>query len=378
MELPPGMVLIIAPPKGRPAKAARKPARITVGRTARGQCRWEGEVVEQWRSDCAAKAASLSLRLCDHPGYPSTCRRGVAPAGFGAVACVACPLYEPPGVVRPSPAPARPYVDGWTRHLLFHVYPVGGNGAWQRNVSRLVERLRLFNGKVIVAIATDPLTGRKPDPTGPHPPDKGRHFAPCDDVETVKAAFGEWRERVEFLVVENDPHLREGVSFLPMMERLPNEAGHCYLYAQAKGTTRRPSHIAHRWNEAQFVVYLDYWPLVAEQLATFPVTGAFKKLGPGWKPEQAKSDWHYSGSWWWGRTADLFARDWRTMDQFWSTIEPYPSQKFLASEAGTLFHEAAVPAMNLYSPRYWRAVVDPALAAWRKANVRYFNGTNGL
>jgi hypothetical protein len=159
---------------------------------------------------------------------------------------------------------------------------------------------------------------------------------------------------------------------------LPDAPGHCALYAQAKGTTRRPGHIAHRWNEAQFVVYLDYWPLVAEQLAAFPVTGAFKKLGPGWSPSQSKSDWHYSGSWFWFRTADLFARDWRTADRFWSGVEPYPSQQFLAAEAGTLFHEARTPQMNLYRASYWQAVVDPALAQWRKEHVRHFNATHGI
>lgn len=268
--------------------------------------------------------------------------------------------------------------DQWTRHLLFHIYPVSQNGAWQRNVSRLCERLRLFNGKMIVAIALDPLTGRKPDPVGPHPPDRARHIAPCDSAETVMQAFGEWRDKIDFMVFENDPHLREGVSFVPMLDKLTSEPGQCFLYAQAKGTTRRPGHIATMWNEAQFVVYMDYVALVMEQLKKYPVTGAFKKLGPGWRPEQAKSDWHYSGSWFWCRNADLFARDWRTMDSFWSTIEPFPSQKFLASEAGCLFLEGKVPILNLYKPSFWHGTVNPKLEKWRRDNVKYFNATCGL
>ena len=59
-----------------------------------------------------------------------------------------------------------------------------------------------------------------------------------------------------------------------------------------------------------YIVYFDYWPLVEKHLSTKPITGAFKKLGPGWSAEMAKSDWHYSGSWFWFRNSELFARDW--------------------------------------------------------------------
>lgn len=257
------------------------------------------------------------------------------------------------------------------RHLCYHIYPISGNGAWQRNVSRLVERLRIINGKKIVAIVTDPPEGRKPDPTGPHPPGGSRAFAPCDSPETVKAAFGHWADQIDFIEMENDPNLREVKPLIPMLERLPSGPNDVTLYAQAKATTYHPGHIANHWSDVLYIIYFDYWLLVEEQLRQFACTGAFKKLGAGWSPTQHKSDWHYSGSYCWFRNADLFSRNWRQVDQGWSGIEPYPSQHFFAREAGCLFHQDAVSSMKLYSPKYWRRVVDPAFAKWRTDNKKY-------
>jgi hypothetical protein len=217
----------------------------------------------------------------------------------------------------------------------------------------------------VVAVVTDPASGRKPDPDGPFSPDRGRHIPGCDSFEDVIAAFGDDAKGIEFIHRENDPHLREVATLIPMLERMPSGPRDVMLYAQAKGTTRHPGHIAHHWTRVMYEVYLDYWHTVARQLEEMPVTGAFKKLGPGWSAEQTRSDWHYSGSWFWVRTADLFARDWRKIDSFWSGIEPYPSQHFDAAEAGTLFHEARVPKMNLYSGGYWKRVVMPALEKWK-------------
>lgn len=276
---------------------------------------------------------------------------------------------------QPIPPPTTDFV----RHLLYHVYPVRGNGAWQRNVGRLVERLRIFNGRIVVAIVTDPPSGRRSDPTGPHPPDRARHIAPCDSPEAVMEAFGPWRDKIEWLVTENDPHLREVKTLVPMLEKfLPAGPQDIALYAQAKGTTRHRSHIAHHWSDVQYIVYLDYVRLVEEQLRTAPVTGAFKKLGPGWNPSQSISDWHYSGSWFWLRLAELFKTNWRMVDQHWSGVEPYPSQKFRCADAACLFMEAQVPHMHLYHRGFWRDKVDPDFEDWRRANERWFNPVHNI
>lgn len=289
--------------------------------------------------------------------------------------CVYCQQWQGPSTATASPKPRQHYTtDTTSRNLLYHIYPVAGNGAWQWNVVQLCGRLKAFNGKKIVAIVTDPPTGRIPDPTGPNSPDRGRVIHGCDTAEAVKAEFARrWpHDDITFLEFDNDPNLREVKPLLPMLlEILNDDPQSVTLYAQAKGATRQRGHVARRWTEALYEIIMDHFPLALDQLNTFPVTGAFKKLGPGWSPEQSHSDWHYSGSWFWFRTADLAARNWQKVDQFWSGIEPYPSQQFAAREAGCMFWEAKVPDMNLYSVRYWQRTVIPAFNQWRQDNAQW-------
>lgn len=355
------------PPPAQPSLMRRAAtfARAAIRHVAAGLPRPSQEEIARRRSICEScdKRVDGKCTVCGcNTNKKSSWLLEQCPIGKWALPVIGAPAVT---------GDVSPLIEPITRHLLYHIYPVSGNGAWQRNVGRLVERLRIFNGSKIVSIVIDPPAGRKPDPTGPHPPDGARHIAPCDSVETVKAAFGDHAKDIHFLILENDPHLREVVSLVPMLERLPHGPGDVTLYAQAKGTTRHHGSLCNHWSDLQYIIYFDYWLLVLEQLKRFPVTGAFKKLGAGWSPDQAKSDWHYSGSWFWFRNADLFARDWRTVDQFWSGVEPYPSQQFLADESGCLFMEGQVPALNLYSSKYWKRTVDPLFANWRRTMKPY-------
>lgn len=289
--------------------------------------------------------------------------------------CADCPDHTArkaqPGALKEGGA--LPPTGELRRNLLYHVYPLSGNNAWQWNVDRLCRSLHLFNGKIVVAVVLDPASGRKPDPTGPHPPDTHRHLAPCDTIQTVKDRFGKWAYRIEFLEVENDPQLREVASFVPLFSRVKStDPRDITLYAHAKGTTRHHGHTAGRWTEMLYEVFLDHWPLVEGFLRSFPVAGAFQKMGPGWSHQQSNSDWHYSGSWFAFRNADLFSQsDWQRIDQFWSGIEPYPSQHFKHADAGCLFHRGRVPQVNMYDGRYLQNTIEPALARWKVRNAEW-------
>ncbi len=269
-------------------------------------------------------------------------------------------------------APKGNYPPVTTRHLLYHVYPVAGNGAWQWNVDQLVRRLDLFNGKKVVAVAIDPPSGRKPDPVGPHSPDRNRWLKGCDSLEDVRTRFGAFAPDIEFVEVENDPTRREVATYQPLFTRIMDDTGpgEVTLYAHAKGTTRPPGHVARRWTEALFEVLLDHFPVVGDSLRKYPVTGAFKKHGPGWVRQQSLSDWHYSGSWFWFRNAEWFAQpDWQRIDGFWSGIESVVPVHFSSEQSGCVFHEDRVNRMNLYAPAYWRLTVDPALAVFRATHA---------
>lgn len=236
-----------------------------------------------------------------------------------------------------------------TRHLLYHVYP-RHNSTWRERVLRLRERIDLFNGRKVIAVATDLTTDG------------------ADHVEDALAGTG-----CEFVTVKNDPTRREVATFLPLFEPLSSltEPGHATLYGHAKGVCRPRAATCHRWAEVLEETMFD-WGAVAPVLDAFPLAGSFRKRGRGWPVHQSASEWHYSGSWHWFRNAELFTKsDWRRIDDFWSGIEPFPSLHFPFERAGCVFHEGMV-SMNLYDRKYWDAVVEPAYATFRAPPPKLF------
>jgi hypothetical protein len=228
-------------------------------------------------------------------------------------------------------------------HLLYHVYPRRGS-RWRERVTRLRDRLGLFNGRKLVAVAEDVTT---------------------DSVKEVRDLL----PGCDVFSFPNEPSLREVASFVPLFDRVSDLTGpqDATLYAHAKGVTRPPGATCHRWAEVLEDVMMGHWPAVEKVLASHPVAGCFKKVGRGWAESESRSEWHYSGSFCWYRNAELFARDWKRIDRFWAGIEPYPSLHFTTDEAGCIFYTAPVPRMNLYAPNTW-ATIEPEYAKWLASN----------
>jgi hypothetical protein len=293
-------------------------------------CKLLGEEVE--RVVCPTCSGKVELKVFNCPIH-SRCTIGkLIP---GAHLCADCndyvdPLFDPDA--------------GRVRHLLFHLWPVRGSDAWRWHLEQLRARKHLFNGRRICAVVTD---------------------GSSEPASLVRDLAGDVFD--EFLESPNDPARREVATFEALFLRVQSTApGEAILWAHSKGVGRNKHPTVRRWTEALYATYCDHWPFVQGLLRQFPVVGAFKKLGCGFEWGQSASTWHYSGSWCWYRSADLFRKpDWRKIDQFWGGIEPYPSLHFPAEEAGCLFWEAAVPAMNLYDAAYWDGTVAPALERWR-------------
>lgn len=304
------------------------------------------------------QAPALRRRPCVHLGAAtgetvicSTCPRDTTPPA-AVYACAArgkcAPSldrhHEVTGCGRCSDRQDKTLSPLTTRHLLYHLCPFSGNGAWQHNVKQLMRRRRLFNGKVIVAICTG---------------------GGMDEPAAVWEMFND--SSITFLEISNNPSMREVETFLPLFESLldagPDSAA---LYAHSKGVTRPAVQPALQWADVLYETCMDYWPHVARLLARAPVAGCMRKIGQGWPAHESYSHWHYSGSWFWFRPTELFAKaDWRRIDRFWSGIESYPSLHWDADEAACIFYETGPPHVNLYDWKEWQTNVLPALYQWR-------------
>lgn len=224
-----------------------------------------------------------------------------------------------------------------TRHLLYHVYPVTGNGLWQRNLDLLLERIELFNGRRLVAIAVD---------------------AETDSAEAVLRHCG--RAVSEWLVVENNPHAGELVTFLPLLAQVQTDDPDVVTFrAHAKGTSRpgaaaRP-HLL-EWIDLLYRTNLDAWDDVAADLEAHAFTGAFRETARFRAGAPT-----YSGSFYWFRNCFVYGRDWWALDGRRWAAESWPGRLCAPAETGCLF--ADEPG-SLYDPATWRKQIRPRYAAW--------------
>lgn len=229
------------------------------------------------------------------------------------------------------------------RHLICHLWPVAGHGAWQWNCDRLLENAELFNGRRIVAIATSRET---------------------DSASTVMEYLRDFTD--QFIVVPNSPKLREVATWISMLERLREYqteqdvtfACHGKCVRHKIGSDDAGSTIF-RWTAAMYELCLS-WPAVRPLLETHATAGAFRRWGIpqrlGW------GDWHYSGTFFWFRNRDVFARNWRDVPQRFYGTEAWPGRLFRRHEAGLICCDNVA---DLYDLNYWVHKIEPQIAAWR-------------
>ncbi|MGH8277409.1 MAG: glycosyltransferase family 2 protein, partial [Steroidobacteraceae bacterium] len=229
---------------------------------------------------------------------------------------------------------------GSIRHLIYHLYPV--NDAWRWNIGQMRQRMSLFNGRRIVAAALGPGTATAAEVR--------------DELEDLD---------VEVLEITNDAVLREMASYPMLLERLAGCTSpmDCHYYGHAKGVTSEGLYDGVRlWTTSMYEALLDHWPAVARELKTHCCVGIWRRHwahSPG-----STSQWHYSGSHRWVRNADLYSRDWRTIDRNWVGSESHPGRLFTVPESCGLYGSFSTQDLGLYQLSEWKRRASAERAAW--------------
>ena len=281
--------------------------------------------------DLAAKAEPARITLHQAPRVTSDIVQNQSPRNDG---------QGPPIEMVP--------LDNATRHLTFHIWPVKDFGAWQWNCDRLIANANLFNGRRIVSIVVDHQS---------------------DSAEMVKAYLSRFTD--EFIVVPNNPNLREVTTWLPMLKMLESYqsendvtfSSHAKCVRHKINADNEGSTV-YRWTAAMWEL-CTRWDVVRPLLESSATVGAFRRFGPH-SHKDGFGPWHFSGSFFWWRNRDAYRRNWS-----------YTPQRFFGTEAwpGIMFadHEAAVIACDrvedLYKMPYWTEHIEPQLAAWRAEHV---------
>ena len=227
------------------------------------------------------------------------------------------------------------------RHLSYHIYPVRGNGVWQRRIRQLVRRWSLFDGLKVIAVATDGRTDIA---------DAVRAMLPADAV---------------VYAVPNDPEQGEGATWHLRWNRILAAADDtdAVLYAHAKGVTRPEKHFQ-EWGDICLTALCDHWPAVESQLRTRPAVGVLPiHHGTDWCGVKG-CDWHYSGTHYWQRVGALRAAD-RTLGAKagrWG-VEAWPGGAFRRGQGG---HVGIGPAEASSGDRNTAAGWAVVKAAWER------------
>jgi hypothetical protein len=281
--------------------------------------------------------------------------------------CGACPLRESCEVYQQRERPTAACPHGlWfpavsqpiagpitTRHLYMFLMPVSNNGVWQENIRQLAQRASLFNGRRILTVC---VVKR---------PTKFSRNRRIESTDPVGAVLDESRrhglEWTEVHEVVNSDSKRETNSFLDRIGSLestsPTEAIFC---CHGKGTTHSKESLCYEWMQVMYEVCLDDWASVERALTRHVFAGAFRRFGEFRTPGNHR--WHFSGTFYWIRSAALFALNWRRIDNIWFGTESWPGLIIPAADSACLF---ADDAPDLYQPQTWEGRIRPLLTTWR-------------
>lgn len=229
------------------------------------------------------------------------------------------------------------------RHLIYHVYAAKSNDLWQRNVDQLLRRWDLFNGRRIIAIASDRKT---------HP---------------AKIVQAEFPEAAEILETKNDPDLREVATFGQLLKTIANpNPEEATFYAHTKGnTTASGTKGATRWRNAMYAHLLDRWPDVATALRTAAAVGTTQMIGQFRYPtglQFGPGFWMFAGTFFWIRHDAIFGLpNWQTIPQDRYGAEAWLGTLVNANQVHSIFQPwppRRFPDASPYHPKYYPQKFD--------------------
>lgn len=285
-----------------------------------------------WLRDEAAKAKVLGVSADMVFGFEVAARSMIGHAIDNARAAKLVPTTIA------SPSPSHPLetspIDDATvqRTLLYFIFPLGGESAWcwRRNIDQLAEHRHLFNAGIHFTVA--------------HGEHKGQATESVREVTRYLISSGFANPLVRSVANNNRREAAHFAGMLKAAESLNPQSVFCVAHAKGVTHSDRAS-VVHRWTELMYETVLGNWDNARIALESYGTAGAFKRYGDFKTPGNHK--WHYSGTFYWARSASVFARNWSKVDKPFFGMESWPGLHFRASEGACLFADNAG---DLYKP----------------------------
>lgn len=241
-------------------------------------------------------------------------------------------------------------------NLLYHITPFSDSDAWRRNVSQLLRRIHVFNGRRVVGVAT------------------GAGGVPLIPIEDVKSVFG--NERIDHWVLSDqcDRQQKHSPTFYAMMDFVKSSDPHqATFYAHAKGVSCPGSNTITSWRNEMYHYCLDDVSNVAKLLTDYVCAGTHKFTTPmrsqmQLTEAQRECPWHYSGCFWWFRNDAVFTQDWTVVPMNGYAVEFYLPMLFSSPKAACLFNEN--PAWPYHASAHQDWPDPPDWENWLRPNLK--------
>lgn len=233
-----------------------------------------------------------------------------------------------------------PFEKDPIKHLHYFLYPKYEKSV-EYHIGQLERSMSVFNGEKICCVAIDSNTKQE------------KYEKKLNELFT------------EVYYVQNNPSLREKAGFVSSLEKLRSkdpEEMICFAHGKGQQIHTKSAPVIRKWSDAMYDTCFRNVEKVTEAMEQgYPIAGSFKSIGAF---RTTRYKWHYSGSFWWGRSRKIFEnKNWKNMcDQWWST-ESYVGRHFTREEGYCLFGNDVG---NLYEAHTWNRI-EPSLEQWRKS-----------
>lgn len=220
----------------------------------------------------------------------------IAEMSGGYVVCPAVGRVFSPGS-KPTDHTVYPQGDTYpaveVRNLIYHVYAPFGSDEWKANLDKLRPHRQLFNGKVVIAVASDTASRSRAD----------------------IAAYLGW-DGVEWIDCNNNRTLRETASLRRLLEAVQSTAANeATFYGHTKGTaTVENMQAVRRWRNAMYHHLLGHADECMEYMRHHAAVGTTRiswQTGTHfvWPSGLTKDgNWMFSGTFFWFRNEQVFSR----------------------------------------------------------------------
>jgi len=228
------------------------------------------------------------------------------------------------------------------RNLIYYICPIKSNKEWIDNVGMLSKYSDCFNGKKIVAIASEDSS--------------------LEEYSKVKAmVMEEIGADTSIFACENVRGLGEIVPFAKMLKIVKSEReDEITFYAHAKGVSPRYSHEKNKkqlrnkraWRNLMYHFNLHDMYAVESVMRDHVSCGCVKRnthmLGG------SKAKWHYAGNFFWFKHKPVFSnKDWDKIRMIRVGVEAYLGENFEKESGYCLFGEDMPFAIVSFSENKW-------------------------